>query len=100
LMYRLSENDTWSLHIHHAMFFGFNGSASINGSTKNVHHAAENSVTSGNLNDSFCTLNSVAFVDVFVFPEEHDAHRVFLEVQHHSVVFTGELNQLTSHHCV
>src|SRR5690606_13144575 len=63
--------------------------------TERVHHAAEQAGAHRHVHDGARALDRVAFLDVAVIAEDHDADIVDLKVQRHAAHTAGKLHQFT-----
>jgi hypothetical protein len=62
-----------------------------------VDHAADQGVADGDAGDVAGRIDRVAFLDLVVGAEQHRAHVVLFEVEHHADDVAGELEQLAGH---
>src|SRR4029079_8553950 len=62
-----------------------------------VHHAADHRLADWHRRDAVGALDAIAFLDVLVGAEEHRAHVVLFEVQHHAHHVARELEELAGH---
>src|SRR5690606_18843574 len=95
LMHRLAGNDARGLHVDAAALGRLDRALAVDRIAQRVDHAAEQAGANRHFHDSARTLYRVAFLDVAVVTENHDADIVDLEVQGHSADATGELHHLT-----
>src|SRR5690606_34686699 len=92
LMNRLAGNDARGLHVNAAALLGIDRALAVDRVAEGVHNAAQQLRTDRNVNDGARTLDDVAFLDVAVVTEDHDADVVDFEVQRHAADAAGELD--------
>ena len=100
LVNRFTFHDTRRLDFNLAVGVRFNRTLTINRNTDTVNDATNQRFADRNLNDSFRSLDCVAFLDVLGITEDRSTNVVFLEIENHSHGVSRELQQLASHRLV
>src|SRR5262249_28739895 len=72
----------------------------IDGIAERVDDSPEQPAAHGHVDDSTRALDRIAFLDIAVVAEDHDADIVGLEVQGHAAYAAGELDHLASFNLV
>ena len=96
LMHRLAGDDAGRLHVDAALLFGVDRALAVDRIAESIDHAAEQGLADRHLDDGAGALDHVAFLDVAIVAENHDADIVDLEVQRHAARAVGELDHLAS----
>ena len=73
------------------------GPLSSMGSAERVDHAADHGVAHGHAHDASGALDLVAFFDLGVFAEQHDADLIFFQVHGDAGYAVGEGKQFAGH---
>ena len=95
LVHRAARNDTRCLHVHASAFGDIGERAfAVDRIAQRVHDATEQALTDWHVHDGAGALDRVAFLDVLVGAEDHDADIVVLKVQRHALDGTGKLHHL------
>ena len=76
---------------------GLDRALAVEGQTEGVHHPPHHRFAHGHGHDALRALDLVAFLDEVGLAQEHDAHRVFLEVHGEARHPVGQLEQLARH---
>ncbi len=93
-MHRLARNDARRLHVDAALLVGLDRALAVDRVAERVDHAAEQRLAHRHFHDGAGALDDVAFRDVAVVAEDHDADIVDFEVQRHAADAVGELDHL------
>src|SRR5690606_2496482 len=94
LVHRLARDDARSLDLDTAALGGHDGSLAVDRIAERVDHTAEQTLADRNVHDRAGTLDAVAFPDLGVGAEDHDADVVSFEVERHALNAVGELDHL------
>ena len=86
--------------VGHPALAGLDRALAVDRVAQRVHHAAQKRVTGGHVHNRVCALDGVAFLDVPVTAENHDADIVAFEVQRHPHDAAGKLDHLAGLHVV
>ncbi len=92
LMHRFTRDDAGGLHVGHAAVFGYNRAFAIDRVAKAVNNAAQQRFAYRHVNDRLGALDRVAFLDVAVRAEDHDADVIDFKVQRHAPDTAGKLD--------
>ncbi len=95
LMHRLARDDAGGLHIGHATLGRGDLAFAVDRVAQTVHNAAQQRVARGHVHDGLGALDDIAFLDVLVGTEDHDADVIDFEVQGHPADTTGEFHHFT-----
>src|SRR6478735_3861991 len=93
LIHRLAGNDARRFHVDAALLVALDGALAVDGIAQRIDHAAQQRLAHRHLDDAAGALDDVAFLDVTVVAEDHDADIVDFEVQRHAARAVGELDQ-------
>jgi hypothetical protein len=77
-----------------AALVGHDRALAVDRVAERVDHAAEQALADGHVDDRAGALDAVAFLDLGVRAEDHDADVVGLEVERHALHAVGELDHL------
>src|SRR5690606_25017090 len=94
LVHRLAGNDARRLHVDATALIGLNGTLAVDRVAERVDHAAEQRGTDRHVHDGAGALDRVAFLDVAVVAEDHDADVVDFQIQRHPADAAGKLDHL------
>src|SRR5690606_34205684 len=92
---RKSRDDAGSLHFDAHALFGDDRALAVDRIAKAIDDAAEQALADGNVDDGAGALDGVAFLDLGVRAEDHDADVVGFKVQGHALHTIGELDHFT-----
>src|SRR5690606_36016525 len=95
LVHRLAGDDAGSLDVDAATLRGIDRALAVDRVTKTVNDATKKFRADRHVNDGARTLDGVAFLDVAVVAEDHDADIVDLEVQRHTADTAREFDHFT-----
>ena len=93
-MHGLAGNDTRSLDVDAALLGRIDRALAVDRIAESIDNAAEQGLADRHLDDGAGALDRVAFLDVAVVAEDHDADIVDFEVQRHAARAVGELDHL------
>ena len=94
LVHRLARNDAGRLHVDAAAFGRDDRALAVDRVAERIDDAAEQALADRHVHDRAGALDGVAFLDVAVVAEDHDADIVGFEVQRHALDAAGELDHL------
>ncbi len=94
LMHGLARQNARRLDVDALALVGLDRALAVDRVAERVDHAAQKTLADGGVDDGAGPLDGVAFLDVAVGPEDHDADIVGFEVQRHALDAAGELDQL------
>src|SRR5262245_45571181 len=94
LMHRLARNDARRLDVDASLLFRLDRPLAVDGIAERIDHAAEQRLADRDLDDSAGAPDGVAFADVAVVAEDHDADIVHFEVERHAARAVGKLDHL------
>ena len=80
-----------------AEFLGLDGALPIDRLAQGVDDPAQHTVTHRDLHDTSRGLDNISLIDVLLAAQEHRADVVLLQVQHHAVDLSRELQELALH---
>ena len=95
LVNRFARDDAGGLLVSHATLGCRDRAFAVDRVAKTVHNAAQKGVACGHVHDGLGALDGVAFFDVLVRTEDHDADVVDFEVQRHAADPAGEFHHFT-----
>src|SRR5262249_28139578 len=95
LMHRLARNDARRLDVHAGALVGLDRALAVDRIAERVDHAAEQALAYRHVHDGAGALDGLAFLDLTVGAEDHDADVVGFEVQRHAADAVLELDHLT-----
>ena len=84
LVHRFARDDARRLHVHAAAFGRCDRAFAVERVAERIDHAAEQALADRHVDDRARALDRVAFLDVAVVAEDHDADIVGLEVERHA----------------
>ena len=93
-MHRLARDDARRLHLDAAALVGDDRALAVDRVAEAVDDAAEQALADRHVDDRAGALDDVAFLDLGVRAEDHDADIVGLEVERHALHAVGELDHL------
>jgi hypothetical protein len=92
LMHRLARNDAGGLHVHTGALGGLDRTLAVDRIAERVDDAAQQLLADRHVHDRAGALHGLAFLDVAVRAEDHDADVVGFEVQGHATHAVLELD--------
>ncbi len=99
-MHGLARQDARRLHVHPAAFLSGDRSLAVDGIAQRVHDAAQKPLAHRHVHDGAGALDRVAFLDVPVGAEDHDADIVGFQVQRHAPDAARKLHHFPGLHIV
>ena len=93
-MNRFTRDDARRLYVGQAARIALDRALAVKRVAKAVDNATQKTVTDRNVHDRLGALDGVAFLDLTVGTEDHDADVIGLEVKGHPHDATGEFDQL------
>ena len=97
---RFARDDARRLAVCHPAFRRVDRTLTVERIAKAVHNATQKAVARRHVHDRVRALDGVAFFNVAVGAEDHDADVVAFQVQRHALNATGEFDHLTGLHIV
>src|SRR3569623_1140379 len=94
LVHRGARDDARGLHFDARTLGGDDRALAVDRDAEAVDHAAEQALADRHVDDGVGALDDVAFLDLGVRAEDHDADIVGLEVERHALHAIGELDHL------
>ncbi len=95
-MHRFARHDAGSLDVHTGTLLGLDRALAVDRISKRVNDAAQQFRTNRNVHDGAGPLDDVAFLDVPVGTENHDADIVGFKVERHAANSAWEFDHFTS----
>src|SRR5690606_17332246 len=95
LVYRLARDDAGRLDLDAHALVGLDRPLAVDRVAETVDDAAEQALADGDVDDRAGALDGVAFLDLGVRAEDHDADIVGFEVERHALHAIGELDHFT-----
>ena len=99
-MHRLARNDAGRLHVDAGALFRLDRALAVDRIAERVDDAAQKLAADRNVDDRARALDRLAFLNVAVGAEDHDADIVAFEVQRHAAHAVLELDGLAGLHIV
>ena len=99
-VHRLARDDAGCLHVDARAFVGLDRAFAVDRVAKRVDHAAEQALADRNVDDRAGALDGLAFLDLAVVAEDHDADIVGFEIERHAAHAVLELDHLAGLHVV
>ena len=93
-MHRLARDDARGLHFDAHALVGHDRALAVDRIAEGIDHAAEQALADRNVDDGAGALDLVAFLDLGVRAEDHDADVVGFEVERHALNAVRELDHL------
>src|SRR6185295_9686612 len=100
LMHRLARDDAGRLDVDAHPLLGLDRAFSIDRIAERVDHAAEQALADRHVHDRAGALDGLAFLDLAVGAEDHDADVVGFEIERHAAHAVLELDHLAGLHVV
>src|ERR1700733_820585 len=99
-MYRFARNNTRRLDVDARLAFGLDWTFAVNRLAERIDDPAEQTLADRHLDNRPCALNRLAFLDLAVRAEDHDADIVDFEVKRHAFDAAFELDHFAGLHIV
>ena len=100
LMHRLARNDARRLDVDPGALLGLDRALAVDRIAERIDHAAEQALADRHVDDRARALDGLAFLDLAVVAEDHDADVVDFEVERHAAHAVLELDHLAGLHVV
>src|SRR5712691_11624461 len=100
LVHRLARDDAGRLDVDAAALARLDRAAAVERIAERVDHAAEQALADRHVYDGAGALDGLAFLDLAVVAEDHDADVVDLEIERHAAHAVRELDHLAGLHVV
>src|SRR3981081_3974217 len=100
LMYRFARNDAGRLDVDAGALLGLDRALAVDRIAERVDHPAEQALADRHVHDRAGALDGLAFLDLAVVAEDHDADIVGLEIERHPAHAVLELDHLAGLHVV
>ena len=100
LVHRLARNDARRLDVHALALRRLDRTLAVDRIAERVDHAAEQALADRHVHDRARALDGLAFLDLAVVAEDHDADVVDFEVERHAAHAVLELDHLAGLHVV
>ena len=100
LVHGLARKDARRLHVDAHLLVELDRALAVDRIAESVDDAAEQPLADRHLDDGARALDGIAFLDVAVVAEDHDADVVGLEIQRHAANATGKLDHFAGLHLV
>ena len=99
-MHRLARNDAGRLHVDAHALVGLDRALAVDRIAERIDHAAEQALADRHVHDRAGALDGLAFLDLAVVAEDHDADVVGFEIERHAAHAVLELDHLAGLHVV
>src|SRR3954464_2140076 len=99
-MHRLARNDAGRLDVDAAALLGLDRTLAVERIAERIDHAAEQTLADRHVHDRARALDGLAFLDLAVVAEDHDADVVGFEIERHAAYAVLELHHLAGLHVV
>src|ERR1700723_4123942 len=99
-MHRFARNNARRLDVDARLALGLDWTFTVNRLAERVDDAAEQSLADGHFDNRACALDRLAFFDLAVRTEDHDADIVDFEVERHAFDAAFELDHFAGLHIV
>ena len=93
-MHRLARNDAGRLHVDARALVGLDRALAVDRIAERIDHAAEQALADRHVHDRARALDGLAFLDLAVVAEDHDADVVGFEIERHAAHAVLELDHL------
>ena len=100
LVHRFARNDAGRLDVDARARVGLDRPLAVDRIAERIDHAAEQALADRNLDDGARALDGLAFLDLAVGAEDHDADIVGFEIERHAAHAALELDHLAGLHVV
>ena len=100
LMHRLARNDAGRLHVDALALLRGDRALAVDRIAERIDHAAEHLLADRHVHDRARALDGLAFLDLAVVAEDHDADIVGFEIERHAAHAVLELDHLAGLHVV